>query len=232
MRRTRWIAVTVLVLLAGVAIAVGAYNAGVTHGLAQAANGTEVVRVVGPGYGYGWGFFPRPPPAPADLLLLRLVRRAFWGRRWGGPGHGGYGGPATLMAGRDGGVVSEDWHRRQHEQSTGDKGPGRLRRTPKGPPAGPGGRGHLPPPSVVVTLERKGAADATILVVEDEMKIARLVRDYLEHAGFDVMVAGDGEAPGRRPRREARPVVLDLGLPGRDGLDVTRELRRTSTSRS
>ena len=69
----------------------------------------------------------------------------------------------------------------------------------------------------------------TILVVEDEMKIARLVRDYLEHAGFEVVVAGDGEsaiasARGRRPDL----VVLDLALPGRDGLDVTRELRRTS----
>ncbi|HZB02889.1 MAG TPA: response regulator transcription factor [Actinomycetota bacterium] len=70
----------------------------------------------------------------------------------------------------------------------------------------------------------------TILVVEDEMKIARLVRDYLEHAGFEVLVAGDGDsalssARGHRPDL----VVLDLGLPGRDGLDVTRELRRTST---
>ena len=41
-----------------------------------------------------------------------------------------------------------------------------------------------------------------ILVVEDEMQIARLVRDYLEHAGFEVVVAGDGEtglpAPGDR----------------------------------
>jgi two-component system, OmpR family, alkaline phosphatase synthesis response regulator PhoP len=69
----------------------------------------------------------------------------------------------------------------------------------------------------------------TILVVEDEMKIARLVRDYLEHAGFDVVVAADGEAALASIRRR-RPdlIVLDLGLPGRDGLDVTRELRRTS----
>ena len=69
----------------------------------------------------------------------------------------------------------------------------------------------------------------TILVVEDEMKIARLVRDYLAHAGFEVIVTGDGEsalasARGHRPDL----IVLDLGLPGRDGLDVTRELRRTS----
>jgi DNA-binding response OmpR family regulator len=68
-----------------------------------------------------------------------------------------------------------------------------------------------------------------ILVVEDESKIARLVRDYLEHAGFEVVVAGDGEVALAEARR-ARPdlVVLDLGLPGRDGLDVARGLRRTS----
>ncbi len=69
----------------------------------------------------------------------------------------------------------------------------------------------------------------TILVVEDEMKIARLVRDYLEHAGFDVAVAGDGGA-AVAAARGSKPdlVVLDLGLPGLDGLDVTRELRRSS----
>jgi two-component system, OmpR family, alkaline phosphatase synthesis response regulator PhoP len=69
----------------------------------------------------------------------------------------------------------------------------------------------------------------TILVVEDEMKIARLVRDYLQHAGFAVIVTGDGES-ALASARGARPdlVILDLGLPGRDGLDVTRELRRSS----
>ena len=66
----------------------------------------------------------------------------------------------------------------------------------------------------------------TILVVEDEMKIARLVRDYLKEAGFDVIVAGDGEAALASVRGRAPDlVVLDLGLPGRDGLDVVRELR-------
>src|SRR5438309_6791410 len=69
----------------------------------------------------------------------------------------------------------------------------------------------------------------TILVVEDEMKIARLVRDYLEHSGFEVIVASDGES-ALSSARGSKPdlVVLDLGLPGRDGLDVTRELRRSS----
>ncbi len=69
----------------------------------------------------------------------------------------------------------------------------------------------------------------TILVVDDEPAIARLVRDYLEQAGFKTIVAGDGDA-ALRHARDAKPdlVVLDLGLPGRDGLDVTRELRRSS----
>src|SRR5690242_1599303 len=62
------------------------------------------------------------------------------------------------------------------------------------------------------------------------MQIARLVRDYLTHAGFDVIVTGDGNA-ALASARGSKPdlVVLDLGLPGRDGLDVTRELRRTSS---
>ena len=68
-----------------------------------------------------------------------------------------------------------------------------------------------------------------ILVVEDEPEIARVIRDYLQAAGFTVSVAADGES-ALQSARVSRPdlVVLDLGLPGRDGLDVTRELRRTS----
>ena len=70
---------------------------------------------------------------------------------------------------------------------------------------------------------------AKVLVVEDEAKIARLVRDYLEHAGFETVVVGDGETALASARRSAPDlVVLDLGLPGRDGLDVARDLRRTS----
>jgi DNA-binding response OmpR family regulator len=69
----------------------------------------------------------------------------------------------------------------------------------------------------------------TILVVDDEPKIAQLARDYLEHAGFDVVTAADGPAAlDVVHRRRPDLVVLDLGLPGLDGLDVTRELRRVS----
>jgi DNA-binding response OmpR family regulator len=70
-------------------------------------------------------------------------------------------------------------------------------------------------------------AVATILVVDDEPRIVQLVRDYLEHGGFTVLVASDGAA-ALRTARTGRPdlVVLDLGLPGLDGLDVARALRR------
>ena len=70
----------------------------------------------------------------------------------------------------------------------------------------------------------------TILVVDDEPRIATLARDYLEHAGFAVVTAGDGPT-ALATVRQRRPdlVVLDLGLPGLDGLDVTRQLRRDSS---
>jgi DNA-binding response OmpR family regulator len=70
----------------------------------------------------------------------------------------------------------------------------------------------------------------TILVVDDEPKIVKLVRDYLERAGFGVRVAGDGKAALSLARTEKPDlVILDLGLPHMDGLDVTRELRKIST---
>ena len=69
----------------------------------------------------------------------------------------------------------------------------------------------------------------TILVVDDEAGIVKLVRDYLERAGFDVLAAPDGETALTLARVE-RPdlIVLDLMLPGVDGLDVCRRLRRES----
>ncbi len=68
---------------------------------------------------------------------------------------------------------------------------------------------------------------ATILLVDDEPRIVQLVRDYLELAGFTVLSAADGPA-ALRTARTGRPdlIVLDLGLPGLDGLDVARSLRR------
>ena len=68
-----------------------------------------------------------------------------------------------------------------------------------------------------------------ILVVDDDRGIVRLVRAYLEQNGYEVLVAYDGETALHILRRE-RPdlVLLDLMLPGRDGLDVTRVVRGDS----
>jgi len=67
----------------------------------------------------------------------------------------------------------------------------------------------------------------TILIVDDEPQIVRLVRDYLEHGGFKVLTAADGQTALRiASTQHPDLVVLDLGLPGIDGLDVTRSLRR------
>lgn len=68
---------------------------------------------------------------------------------------------------------------------------------------------------------------AKILVVDDEAKIVRLIRSYLEQAGFAVVEAGDGQTALIQVRREKPDlVVLDLGLPGIDGMEVARILRR------
>ncbi len=68
-----------------------------------------------------------------------------------------------------------------------------------------------------------------ILVVDDEKKIVNVVRGYLEQAGFDVTVAYDGQQALTVFRRD-KPnlVLLDLNLPGLDGLDVARTLRKES----
>jgi DNA-binding response OmpR family regulator len=70
---------------------------------------------------------------------------------------------------------------------------------------------------------------ARILVAEDDRDIRQLVRDVLVHAGFDVTLASDGPS-ALREARAGRPdlLVLDLGLPGLDGLDVARAVRRES----
>jgi DNA-binding response OmpR family regulator len=68
-----------------------------------------------------------------------------------------------------------------------------------------------------------------ILVVDDEPRIAEIARDYLERAGFRLTTAGNG-ADALAIARTKRPdlIVLDLGLPQMDGLDVMRALRKQS----
>jgi two-component system alkaline phosphatase synthesis response regulator PhoP len=69
----------------------------------------------------------------------------------------------------------------------------------------------------------------TILIVEDEPELVKVLRSYLEKAHFDVLTAYRGDT-GLSIWEHKRPdlVILDLNLPGVDGLDVARQIRRKS----
>src|ERR1700754_3373285 len=69
----------------------------------------------------------------------------------------------------------------------------------------------------------------TILIVEDEANIADLVDLYLTREGFRVLKQGTGEgAPAAVRDHRPRLVVLDIGLPDIDGLEVCRRIRATA----
>ena len=72
---------------------------------------------------------------------------------------------------------------------------------------------------------------ATILIIEDEPELVKVLRSYLEQAGFSVLSAGRGDT-GLSIYEHKRPdlVILDLNLPGMDGLDVAREIRRKANT--
>ena len=71
----------------------------------------------------------------------------------------------------------------------------------------------------------------TILVVDDEPKIVQIARDYLQHSGFAVLTASDGkEALATARMHKPDLIVLDLGLPEMDGLDVTRAVRKEANT--
>src|SRR2546426_327283 len=73
---------------------------------------------------------------------------------------------------------------------------------------------------------RDPPAPATILIVEDEKKLANLLADYLRGAHFETLCLADGRevAPAVRAN-DPDLILLDLVLPGRDGITVCRELR-------
>jgi two-component system alkaline phosphatase synthesis response regulator PhoP len=70
---------------------------------------------------------------------------------------------------------------------------------------------------------------ATILIIEDEADLMRVVRSYLENTGFQVVTASRGDL-GLSLWERVRPdlILLDLNLPGMDGLDVAKEVRKKS----
>ncbi len=69
-----------------------------------------------------------------------------------------------------------------------------------------------------------------VLIVEDEPKIAELLRDYCTKSGFETLIINDGEeALHWLKNNTARLVLLDLMLPGVDGLTICRELRNDSS---
>ena len=77
------------------------------------------------------------------------------------------------------------------------------------------------------------AADRPILVVDDDAKIVRLVRTYLEREGYPVIEATDGrQALSLIARHDPQLVVLDLMLPEVDGTTVIRAVRRTADTPS
>jgi hypothetical protein len=108
MRRSMWIVVLLLMVVGGIAIGVGAYHAGVTHGLAESGQAVQIIRYAGPGWGFApFGFLLFPL---FILLIFALLRGAFWGRKWrGGYGDHSRGGPRAF----------EEWHRRQHDDASG-----------------------------------------------------------------------------------------------------------------
>lgn len=84
-------------------------------------------------------------------------------------------------------------------------------------------------PLVTHAVESPAPVAVRVLVVEDEVEMARVIGSYLEREGFEVHLSHDG-LDAVAMAREVDPdiVVLDLGLPGQDGLEVCRQLRTFS----
>lgn len=86
----------------------------------------------------------------------------------------------------------------------------------------------IPTPSIIISMIRK--TSFCILLVEDEDKTAEMIRFYLEREGFSIIVAGDGPS-GESAFLNEKPhmVILDIMLPGFDGLELCRRIRESST---
>lgn len=69
-----------------------------------------------------------------------------------------------------------------------------------------------------------------ILIADDEARITDLISDYLTAAGYETVVAGDGNAAleAFRQNKDLSAVILDIMMPGPDGWQVCKEIRKTS----
>ena len=190
--------------------------------------------------GYGWhggpGIFGILFGIFFLFLIFGLLRAAFsrgrgygpgWGHGYGyGPGWGRGagsvdGGPSRWREERDRRIA--DLHRRLHEEESGGSGsarsPARAARPGGSTPADAAHRSRRRPSRAVAAVSPsfgpRVSPMQTVLVVDDEPKIVQLARDYLEHAGFAVLTAGDGASALHAVRtRQPDLVILDLGLPG------------------
>ena len=209
--------------IGGGLIATTAYQAGLSTAVTTAA-GSGGRRRPGrrPAYGYGYGYGWHPASASGSsassatlfflFIVFGLLRAIFWrggpGRR-GGWGAGGWGGSArtarrsaaTVRGSPRGNEAFDEWHRRAHgETPPPTRHADGLRPSRPAPPRLDGPPPLFPRPR---TISSGGASRSTmppmktILVVDDEPKIATLARDYLEHAGFAVLTAGDGAVRAR-----------------------------------
>lgn len=69
-----------------------------------------------------------------------------------------------------------------------------------------------------------------ILIVEDEVKLAKLLQDYLAQSGFSVAMVHDGlEVEKWLAENKTDLILLDLMLPGKDGVEICKEIRKTSS---
>ena len=68
----------------------------------------------------------------------------------------------------------------------------------------------------------------TLALIDDDLEIRQLLSQYLSQQGFDVIAFADGESFLKAQMSQFDLAVLDIGLPGMDGLDVCRNLRQTS----
>ncbi|MCF8570080.1 response regulator transcription factor [Gordonia sp. HY002] len=85
------------------------------------------------------------------------------------------------------------------------------------------GSGHVP------IAEPRPRSGLRALVVEDEPDLAEVIADYLQRSGFDVTISGDGAAAvSAATNTPPDVVILDLGLPSLDGVEVCRQLRTFS----